>query len=359
MRLRRRRNRMSPNTASSNPVPRTVFEDASRSRGFVLDPAQHDAVEQLCHPERPNVYLWGPPGRGKSWLADVYFSAYPRRNKLRVHFHEFFRDLHVELRRHRFDLDAALDHLIGRAELVCFDEFHVHDPADGTFVARLFLALLARRTRLVLTSNYPPRDLLPNPLFHDGFVPTIELVERSATIVALDGPRDHRLGSDHAKGFASGIWAVSPSDPQLRRLGLERPAPVEHRVLRPAGRPLRALRAEKDCLWFDFRDLCGHPTAPADYLALAADHLFWVVDKIPDLTTVGREPAQRFANLVDVLHDRDVRVVFVSEVAASELAAAVGPVAHDIGRLRSRLAQLRTIQDTSARTDAGRSRVRR
>ncbi|WP_306838626.1 cell division protein ZapE [Rhodococcus sp. LW-XY12] len=359
MRLRRRRSRMSPNTASSNPVPRTVFEDASRSRGFVLDPAQHDAVEQLCHPERPNVYLWGPPGRGKSWLADVYFSAYPGRNKLRVHFHEFFRDLHVELRRHRFDLDAALDHLIGRAELVCFDEFHVHDPADGTFVARLFPALLARRTRLVLTSNYPPRDLLPNPLFHDGFVPTIELVERSATIVALDGPRDHRLGSDHAKGFASGIWAVSPSDPQLRRLGLERPAPVEHRVLRPAGRPLRALRAEKDCLWFDFRDLCGHPTAPADYLALAADHLFWVVDKIPDLTTVGREPAQRFANLVDVLHDRDVRVVFVSEVAASELAAAVGPVAHDIGRLRSRLAQLRTIQDTSARTDAGRSRVRR
>lgn len=197
---------MSPNTAMPNPVPRTVFDEAARSRGFVLDPAQHDAVEQLCHPERPNVYLWGPPGRGKSWLADVYFSAYPGRNKLRVHFHEFFRDLHVELRRHRFDLDAALDHLIGRAELVCFDEFHVHDPADGTFVARLFPALLGRRTRLVLTSNYPPRDLLPNPLFHDGFVPTIELVERCATVVALDGPRDHRLGSDHAKGFASGIW---------------------------------------------------------------------------------------------------------------------------------------------------------
>ncbi|MGU3582989.1 cell division protein ZapE [Rhodococcus sp. C26F] len=350
---------MSPNTAAPNTVSRTVFEDAARSRGFVLDPAQHDAVEQLCHPERPNVYLWGPPGRGKSWLADVYFSACPGRNKLRIHFHEFFRDLHVELRRHRFDLDAALDHLIGRAELVCFDEFHVHDPADGTFVARLLPALLARRTRLVLTSNYPPRDLLPNPLFHDGFVPTIELVERCATVVALDGPHDHRLGSDHAKGFASGIWAVSPSDPQLRRLCLERPAPAEHRVLRPAGRPLRALRAEKDCLWFDFRDLCGHPTAPADYLALAADYLFWVVDKIPDLTTAGREPAQRFANLVDVLHDRDVRVVFVSDVAVSELAAPAGPVAHDIGRLRSRLAQLRTIQDTSSRTDAGRSRVRR
>jgi len=358
VRLRRRRNRGSPNTALPNPVPRTVFDDAARSRGFVLDPAQHHAVEQLCHPERPNVYLWGPPGRGKSWLADVYFSAYPGPDKLRVHFHEFFRDLHVELRRHRFDLDAALDHLIGRAELVCFDEFHVHDPADGTFVARLLPALLARHTRLVLTSNYRPRELLPDPLFHEGFVPTIELVERCATVVALDGPRDHRLDSDRTRGFASGIWAVSPSDLQLRRQGLERPAPAEHRVLRPAGRPLRALRAEKDCLWFDLGDLCGHTTAPADYLALAAEHLFWVVDGIPNLTTAGREPAQRFADLVDVLHDRDARVVFVAEVAVSELAAAAGPVAHDIGRLRSRLAQLRTIQDTSSRTDAGRSRVR-
>ncbi|WP_232284733.1 cell division protein ZapE [Rhodococcus sp. R1101] len=351
MRLRRR-----SDPVISNPVPRTVFDDAARSRGFVLDSAQYDAVEQLCHPGCPNVYLWGPPGRGKSWLADVYFSAFPGRNKLRMHFHEFFRDLHIELRRHRFDLGAALDRLTGHAELVCFDEFHVHDPADGTFVARLLPALLARRTRLVLTSNYPPHELLPNPLFHDDFLPTIELVERSTTVVALDGPRDHRLDSDHVRGFASGIWTTGTSDRQLRLLGLTRPIPAEQRVLHPAGRPLRAMRADEDCLWFDFGDLCGHTTAPADYLALAAEHLFWVVDGIPDLTAAGREPAQRFANLIDVLHDRDVRVVFVSEVAVSELAIPAGPVSHDIGRLRSRLAQVRTIQDTRSRTEAGRSR---
>ena len=354
MRLRRRHT-----SVSSNPVPRIAFEEAARIRGFVLDPAQHDAIERLCDPDCRNVYLWGPPGRGKSWLADVYFAAFPGENKLRVHFHEFFRDLHAELRRCRFDLDAALDRLIGRTELVCFDEFHVHDPADGKFVARLLPDLLARRTRFVLTSNYAPHQLLPNPLFHDDFVPTIELVERSATVVALDGPLDHRLGSDHAWGFASGIWATSPSDRQLARLGLVRPTPAEHRVLSPAGHPLRARRVDEDCLWFDFRDLCGHTTAPADYLALAADHPSWVLDGIPDLTAAGPEPAQRFADLVDILYDRDVRVAFVSDIAVSEVAAPAGPVAYDIGRLRSRLTQLRALQDTSSRTEDGRSRARR
>ncbi|WP_241384295.1 cell division protein ZapE [Rhodococcus sp. CH91] len=354
MRLRRRR--VSP---ASNPVPRTVFEDAARLRGFVLDPAQHEAIEQLCAPGCPNIYLWGPPGRGKSWLAEMYWSAFPGTNKVRVHFHEFFRDLHAELRRHHFDLEASLDRLIGSAELVYFDEFHVHDPADGTFVARLVPALLARRIRLVVTSNYPPRELLPNPLFHDDFVPTIELLERCATVVALDGPLDHRVHSDHTRGFASGTWATTPSDRQLRQLGIERPAPPERRILVPAGRPLRALRAREDCLWFDFHDLCGHITAPADYLALAENWPEWVIDGIPNLLVAGREPAQRFANLVDVLYDRGVRCVFVSDVAVPELVATAGPVERDIDRLRSRLTELRRLQDTSSRTEAGRSRTRR
>ncbi|MFZ2527534.1 MAG: cell division protein ZapE [Rhodococcus sp. (in: high G+C Gram-positive bacteria)] len=334
MRWRRRTSRAHPTA----PVAYALFDAAATALGHTLDDAQKQAAAALA--TENSLYLWGPPGRGKSWLMATYFAALPTDRTLRVHFHEFFRDLHRAIRRHDNDLAAALDDLLGNVDVVCFDEFHVHDPADGKFISRLLPALLDRRIRIVLTSNYPPHSLLPNPLFHHDFVPTIELIEQSLTVIAVDGPTDYRTIGSHDAGFAAGWW-IDPN--RIERLGLRVPAPDECRTLTPAGHPVRVRRAEDDCLWIDFADLCEKTTAPVDYLALADDFPRWTIGNIPDLRIVGREPAQRFANVVDVLYDRDVTVVFL---AATPLDALTGdprlPV--DTDRLLSRLGRLRQVE---------------
>jgi len=322
-------------------VDPAVFATAAQQSGFTLDAAQQHAAHRLATAEH-GLYLWGPVGRGKSWLMATYFAALPTERKRRLHFHEFFRDLHPAIRRSGNNLTAALDELLGELEVVCFDEFHVHDPADGTFIARLLPALFARDIRVVLTSNYPPRGLLPNPLFHEDFVPTIELIEASLSVVAVDGPLDYRTISGHGTGFAAGWWAGTGNSAHLTRLGLRAPTPDEHTILHPAGHPVHVRRATAQCLWLDFAHLCEHTTAPVDYLALARDHRHWVVDGVPDLRSTGREPAQRFANVVDVLYDRDVTPVFLSTVDLEALA--VGPrLPVDIARVESRLGQLRRL----------------
>lgn len=273
----------------------------------------------------------------------TYFAALPTDRKMRVHFHEFFRDLHLAIRTHGNDLAAALDELLCGSDLVCFDEFHVHDPADGKFIARLLPALLDRQIRVILTSNYPPHSLLPNPLFHDDFVPTIELIERSLTVVTVDGPVDYRTISDHEAGFAAGLW-VSPGTPEQHAcLGLRSPSPAEHRALTPAGHPLHVRRATDQCLWIDFADLCENTTAPADYLALTRRFRNWVVSDVPDLRATGRDAAQRFANVVDVLYDRDITTIFLATMPLDVLAdSAQLPL--DIERVKSRLGQLDRIE---------------
>jgi cell division protein ZapE len=149
-----------------NPVSAAAFRRAASAAGLELDASQLAAAEALEHAGSSGVYLWGPVGRGKSWLMDTYLQLSPAPRKRRFHFHGFFTEPHTELHRTGHRLDDALENILGGLDVVCFDGFQVDDPADGIFVRRLLDALLARSSRLILTSNQPPHGLMPNPLFH-------------------------------------------------------------------------------------------------------------------------------------------------------------------------------------------------
>lgn len=326
--------RRTARTVRPHGVRPEAFDSAAQKLGITLDAAQRQAALELSTVEG-GVYLWGPVGRGKSRLMSMYFDALPTHRKRRVHFHEFFRSLHPTIRRHRNNLPAALDELLDGVDVVCFDEFHVHDPADGKFLSRLLPALLHRGVTVILTSNYPPRALMPNPLFHEDFVPTIEVIEQHLTVVAVDGPVDYRTVSSHDTGFAAGSW-IAPDSAQPH------PQPDEAVTVTPAGHPIRLRRGAGDTLWIDFSDLCVDTTAPSDYLALTEKFRHWVISGIPDLRAAGREPSQRFANAVDVLYDRDITTTFISAVPLSEFTdGALLP--HDIERIMSRLGLLDTL----------------
>ncbi|WP_324188260.1 cell division protein ZapE [Nocardia higoensis] len=206
-----------PGAGQSAPTGEAV--DSGRgSRRFDLDAAQRAAADRLAalldrrgHPRRGGggVYLYGPPGRGKTMLMDRFFTGTFSKRKRRWHFHEFFAHLHAAATTTSTVADAVT-RLIGDAELICFDEFHVHDIGDAMLVARLLDAVFDRRVPLVVTSNYPPADLLPNPLFHDRFLPAIARITEHMTVVALDGPQDYRrLRAEVARHRAAGT--VMPS----------------------------------------------------------------------------------------------------------------------------------------------------
>jgi cell division protein ZapE len=330
---------------------RAYFDERAERLGYVLGEGQRSVIDQfaaraafLAEPSARaprSLYLYGSVGRGKSWLLDGFYQAAALSQKRRLHFHDFFAQLHQGMFRHRQAPDAlaaTLDELLGDCRLLCFDEFHVHDIGDAMLITRLFKALFERDILLLLTSNYPPEGLLPNPLYHERFLPVIQLIHSDMQVLEVGGAVDYRSlpQSGETQRFTRGyyVWPGTPGQRQARRLPAADQAPfalpVGHRVLRA-----RAVDGRNVC--FDFADLCEQPTAVMDYLELCTRFDDWFIDHLPLLDDCPIAVQQRLINLIDVLYDQDKCLTVVSQWP---LERALAASAIDLMRSRSRLGQL-------------------
>ena len=325
------------------------FEDKASSRGYQLSEGQRRVIQcmakqvaQLENGQPRSLYLHGSVGRGKSWLLDGFFQAVPVATKRRLHFHDFFARLHQGMHRHRAldnALGATLDELLGACRVLCFDEFHVHDIGDAMLLTRLFTALFERGIWLLVTSNYAPEGLLPNPLYHERFLPVIRLINGRMQVLEVGGDTDFRslpANREHQR-FTQGhyVWPGTAEQRQALNVPGAQPATLDINK-----RSLRALAHQGRQVMFAFDDLCEQPTAVIDYLALAAQYDAWVIDGLGDLSDCSLAAQQRFVNLVDVLYDQDKQLTVIGQRPLDE---SLGGAISDLMRTRSRLGQLHQV----------------
>ncbi|MEG8236207.1 cell division protein ZapE [Pseudomonas orientalis] len=338
-----------PQPAGASPIT-AFFRRKAEQQGYTLSAGQTRAIAALARETehllsgRParSLYLHGPVGRGKSWLLDGFFQALPIAEKQRVHFHDFFADLHRGMFQHRTQDDAlavALDERLADCRVLCFDEFHVHDIGDAMLISRLFKALFQRGVLVLVTSNYAPEGLLPNPLYHQRFKPVIDLIAARMDVLEVSAPEDfRRLPQAHAEQrFSTGRYLWPGSVAQREALGLPA-ADCPALPLTVGNRQLQCRRREARSIAFTFGDLCEQLTAVMDYLLLCQDFDHWIIDGLPHLADCPIAVQQRFINLVDVLYDRDKQLTLIG---AQPLEQALGGKAIDLARTASRLGQLR------------------
>jgi len=305
------------------------------------------------------VYLWGPVGRGKSMLMDLFFETAPSSSKRRTHFHLFMGEAHrlidawrkgdaaarkARFGQHRGDdpIPPLADVVAREARLLCFDEFQVTDIADAMILGRLFEALFARGVTLVATSNRHPDELYRNGLNRQLFLPFIDLLKSRVEIVEVAGARDYRL--DRLR--AAGTW-FSPNDPGNQRtfealwrdmLGKdeERGATIE--VL---GRKITLPHAAGGMVRASFASLCSTALGPNDYLAIAeAFHTVFLED-LPKLDPSRREEARRLVTLIDALYEAHARLIVLAEAEPFQLYPQ-GDGAFEFERTASRLQEMRS-----------------
>jgi cell division protein ZapE len=342
-----------------------LYEESLAKRGFVSDPAQWRAVERLqrlyeewsaykarrntalkrllVHPDLPKgVYLWGPVGRGKSFLMDAFYRCVPLVRKRRVHFHHFMREIHRELDELRGTEDplaAAAERTARRYRLICFDEFHVGDIADAMILGRFLEQVMDRGVEFVMTSNYHPDGLYPNGLQRERFLPAIELLKKRLDIVGVDNGTDYRrLKMERMK-----VYHVGSDAPLAKIFDELRDVEEERQPLDVEGRTIPYRKRAGGLVWFDFDVLCGGARSYADYVDLAKRFHTVMLSGVPRMSPKDSDAARRFTWLVDVFYDDRVNLV-VSAAAEPEDLFTAGEQAAEFQRTVSRLHEMRTVE---------------
>jgi len=295
------------------------------------------------------VYLWGPVGRGKSMLLDLFFETAPVGKKRRVHFHEFMQARHAFLREARAR-GAGQDQLIAdaakqvaeEAQLLCFDELQVTDIADAMILGRLFERLFAEDVVVVATSNRPPDDLYKHGINRQLFMPFIALIKRELDVVEIAGPQDFRLKQLMAAPvyyMPLGPAADEAMERAWRRLTAG--AHAQSVTLDVGGRTLRVEREAAGVARFSFNELCARALGPADYLEIAERFHTVLLQDIPRMTPAMREEAARFRTLIDALYEAKVKLVASADAQPHELYPA-GDQSFEFERTASRLMEMRS-----------------
>jgi len=355
-----------------------TYRSLVADRVIEADPAQARAAEQLDslaqqlrhwrrreglsallrgrEPAPKGRYIFGPVGRGKTMLMDLFFQATTFRPKRRLHFHEFMAEVHDRIGEARKAVPGdPIPHvakgIAARSALLCFDELHVTDIADAMILGRLFRALFEAQVVVVATSNVAPGELYKNGLNRALFLPFIDLIGEHMDLEELLAAKDFRLDKLVGKPLyftPADARAKAEMDRLWGELTGNHPGAPAH--LEVKGRKLRVPLASMGVARFAFADLCEAPLGANDFLHIAHAFHTVLIDAIPVLGKAPRDVTRRFVNLIDTLYDS--RVCLIASAAAEPQALyAAGDMGYLFERTASRLIEMRSQSYLTGRMD--------
>jgi protein AFG1 len=172
---------------------------------------------------------------------------------------------------------------------------------------------------LVTTSNRHPDDLYKNGIQRESFIPCIQLLKSTLTVLNLNSATDYRKIPRPPSGVYHhplGIPALRHADRWFEYLGDFENEPPHRAVHQVWGRDLVVPQASGKAARFTFDELIGRATGAADYLELVRAYESLIVTDVPGMTLRERDLARRFITFIDAVYESRVCFHFFVMICA-------------------------------------------
>ncbi len=328
-----------------------IYHQRIQSGSLQSDKHQHSAVnalqqrlDSLARGNQPqSLYLFGPVGRGKTLLMDLFYQYLPKDKAIRLHYHHFMAKIHTALNQRQGEADpmeAIASSWAQQYSVICLDEFFVEDIGDAMILARLWEALFNNGVTLVTTSNAPPKELYKGGLARHRFEPTIDLLNEECECLDLGLGTDYRRLKDTDLPF----YLKQGTQKQLRSVAEKQfGETLRCSSVSVMNRSIHSLWRNDNVIGFEFMALCSGPRSQRDYMELAAQYSAIAVHGVPTFSylpdkdlvhgveeTYQREhqtnsvskldnEARRFIALVDECYDNKCLLILTAETDIDKL----------------------------------------
>jgi cell division protein ZapE len=293
------------------------------------------------------IYLWGTVGAGKTYLMDLFYQNLSIKNKLRLHFHHFMKEVHdnLALLQGKPDpLRIIARHFSMRTKLLCFDEFVVEDIADAMILGRLLTFLLERNVILIATSNIPPDRLYWEGLQRELFLPAIEAIKANCQIIQLANLQDYRWRSLQQGGIY--FTPLDEKAEQNMQQCFELYAHGSGQTGIPLiieQRPIATRRIGKSVIWFDFKALCSPPRGQRDYLAISNQFQIVLISNVPSIAPDDETTISYWIELIDIFYDAHITLILSAQTPLKDIYPS-GTRQFAFERTLSRLIEMQSVE---------------
>jgi cell division protein ZapE len=279
-----------------------------------------------------NFYIYGKVGRGKSMLMRLFFDSLIIKDKYYCHFNSFMQDLHKELHLLRKLKSKnnqtsnlvflAVKRVIGKSQIICFDEMQVEDVADAMIIRDVFSFFFQNNITVVTTSNCHPLELYQNGLQREVFLDFIKnVVIKNFKILNLDNKVDYR-----GRFLMSKKHYFYPNNSQNKKEVLElfqkitnQEKTQEKEIEVLGSRKLLVKKSYKNIALFEFDEICKKQLGVLDFQAICGEFNMIFLLNIPKLSKEDRNEAKRLILFIDEVYESKAQLVVLASAAPEEI----------------------------------------